>query len=28
MIACHNNIYNMLKYGPLKLPSPVKVLEE
>jgi IS30 family transposase len=27
MIACHNNIYNMLKYGPLKLPSPVKALE-
>jgi IS30 family transposase len=29
MIACHNNIYNMLKYGPLKLPLiETKILDD
>jgi IS30 family transposase len=28
MIACHNNIYNMIKDGPLKIPIEIKALEE
>ena len=28
MIACHNNIYNMIKDGPLKIPIEIKPLKE